>query len=144
MLRVSALILLMLWSTSATSYPNYSNQWSHRSLFYFAPTHDQWVSQFLLESLLHRCELDQYKVEVLVITANGESLPNWLKEQFDIERLYVSYQVRKERHVMLLIDRDGQEKLRLERTMDWPLLVSIMDDLHSPPPKRHGENPCAI
>ncbi len=144
MLRHGLLTLLISASSVVYAYPNHSNQWSHRSLLYFAPDNDQQVQQFLLETQMHQCDLDERDVVVLVITASGESMPNWVKEQYDISQLYKNYQVAQTDYASILIGRDGYEKLRFTHSVDWQLLNQTIDGM----PMRQREmqqasNPCS-
>lgn len=50
-------VVLLIIPVVSQAYPLYSQQWSHRSVLYFAPTQDNYVRQFLVEILMHQCEL---------------------------------------------------------------------------------------
>ncbi len=122
-------LLFTVFSGVVFGYPNHSNQWSHRSLLYFAPSNDQHVEQFLLETHKHKCDLDSRDVVVLIITASGHSVPSWVKDQYDIHQLYQTYQVSQTDYISILIGKDGNEKIRFSNKIDWAYLNATIDGM---------------
>ncbi len=120
-LCLSALPLL------AFAYPLNSNAWSHRSVLFFAPTEDDYVRQFLLETLMHECELEERDVVTIVITEDGFSYPAWLKHEFNLQDVSMIYRVPTGSHTTLLVGKDGEEKLRWGKTTDWMQVKKTID-----------------
>ncbi|WP_456295365.1 DUF4174 domain-containing protein [Vibrio sp. AK197] len=143
--RFFYVIISMLFATTAWSYPNYTNSWSHRSLLYFAPTFDKQVNEFQLQALKYHCQLEARDVITLILAADGDSEPKWVKEQYNIAQLFVNYDVRPSQHTLILIGKDGQEKLRFDHEVDWPLITQTIDGM----PMRQEEmrqrrDPCSV
>lgn len=109
------------------AYPSYSNHWAHRSVIYFAPTNDEHVKQFLLETMINDCELSERDIVTLVITADGFANPSWVKEEFNLLNMFKIYGVLPSRHTAVLIGKDGTEKLRWGKTTDWNAIMRVID-----------------
>ncbi|KJY84014.1 hypothetical protein TW81_06750 [Vibrio galatheae] len=119
---ISLLVCPLSWG-----YPSYSAHWSHRSVIYFAPTNDEHVKQFLLETLMNECELQDRDLVTLVVTADGYSMPKWVKEEFNLQALYSVYNVAPHSHTAVLIGKDGGEKLRWGKRTDWEQVIETID-----------------
>lgn len=125
----SALILsiALLYSATAWTYPAYSSHWSHRSVIYFAPTKDDHVKQFLLETLINECELQERDLVILVVTEDGFTDPVWVKYEFNLGALFDVYKVKPGSHTAVLIGKDGTEKLRWGKQTNWELIKETID-----------------
>ncbi|MBA5760755.1 DUF4174 domain-containing protein [Vibrio sp. 404] len=145
MLRLSAFILAILTSVWAMAYPSYGQRWPHRSVFYFAPTQDKHVEQFILDTLLNDCALSERDVVTIIVTQDGYSKPSWIEKQFDITTLFSLFQVNPKEHTAILIGKDGAEKMRWGKTTDWHKVKQTIDNM----PLRQQEmknkaDPCSI
>lgn len=69
--KLLVILLSCILSSTAFGYPAHSKYWPHRSVLYFAPENDEYVKQFLLETLMNECELEDRDVVTLVITEQG-------------------------------------------------------------------------
>ncbi|MEF1185111.1 DUF4174 domain-containing protein, partial [Vibrio sinaloensis] len=88
-MRVLLLTMLMFGFVQTTlAYPAHSEKWAHRSVIYFAPTNDEHVKQFLLETLMIECELAERDVVTLVITEDGFTVPSWVREEFNLSGMF--------------------------------------------------------
>ncbi len=121
------LIISMLVSPLGWTYPTYSGEWSHRSVIYFAPTNDEHVKQFLLETLINECELQDRDLITLVVTEDGFSMPKWVKHEFNLEALFTLYDIKPGSHTAILIGKDGGEKLRWGKNTDWEHVKQTID-----------------
>lgn len=127
-MRVLILMLLStLFSAASMAYPAYSSQWSHRSVIYFAPTNDEYVKQFLLETLINECELQDRDLVTMVVTEDGFTQPKWVKFEFNLAELFAVYGVIPGSHTAVLIGKDGSEKLRWEKSTDWDKVKRVID-----------------
>lgn len=127
-MRCMLLVLLtMALSTPAWSYPSHHGFWSHRSVIYFAPSHDKHVEQFLLETLINQCELDDRDLITLVITEDGFTTPSWVEEYFDTKSLFTIFEVKQGSHTTLLIGKDGDVKMRWGKKTDWKKVKQTID-----------------
>ena len=140
-------IALLCWLLSpiAMSYPTYAQYWPHRSVLYFAPENDAHVKQFLLETLMNECELEDRDMVILVMTEDGFTYPDWLKEEIDPQQLAEQYRVIKGEHTAILLGKDGQEKYRWGAETDWQFINELVDGM----PMRRQEmqrqrSPCTI
>ncbi|NOH79946.1 DUF4174 domain-containing protein [Vibrio sp. RE86] len=144
-MRVLLLLgLTLLASTFAWSYPAYSTHYQHRSVIYFAPTNDDHVKQFLLETLINECELQDRDLITMVVTEDGFTNPTWVKFEFNLKALFEVYQVKPGKHTTVLIGKDGHEKLRWGKQTDWNQVKQTIDSM----PVRQYEmatqnNPCS-
>ena len=111
--------IALLNSTMSWAYPSYSAEWSHRSVIYFAPTNDEHVKQFLLETLINECELQDRDLITLVVTEDGFSMPKWVKHEFNLKALFNMYDVKPGSHTAVLIGKDGDVKMRWGKKTDW-------------------------
>nr|WP_319556433.1 DUF4174 domain-containing protein [uncultured Vibrio sp.] len=139
------ILLLGLVSPSAFSYPSYSQYWPHRSLLFFAPENDARVKQFLLETLMNECELEERDVVTLVITEDGFTFPKGIKEELDLSGLSEKYDVKKGEYTAILLGKDGLEKYRWGAETDWQFINELIDEM----PMRKQEmqsqsSPCKI
>ncbi len=139
------LLLCGLISTATFGYPSYAQYWPHRSVLFFAPTNDASVKQFLLESLMNECELNDRDVVTLVIAEDGFTFPDSLKEELDLHNLAQRYQVKKGEHTAILLGKDGEEKYRWGADTDWQFINQLIDGM----PMRKQEmqrqtSPCQI
>ncbi|MEX0334804.1 DUF4174 domain-containing protein [Vibrio tubiashii] len=119
--------IALLNSTMSWAYPSYSAEWSHRSVIYFAPTNDEHVKQFLLETLINECELQDRDLITLVVTEDGFSMPKWVKHEFNLKALFNMYDVKPGSHTAVLIGKDGGEKLRWGKQTDWEHVKQTID-----------------
>lgn len=127
MRRLLLAVLMVANSALAFAYPAYSEKWSHRSVIYFAPTHDEHVKQFLLESLMIECELDERDIVTLVITEDGFTMPRWVQDEFNLSGMFHVYGITPGEHTAVLVGKDGTEKLRWGKTTDWDNLKQTID-----------------
>ncbi|MBY8186064.1 DUF4174 domain-containing protein [Vibrio fluvialis] len=109
MRRILLALCLSCLPLIASAYPLYAHYWSHRSVLYFAPTQDEYVRQFLLETLMHECELDERDVSM-------------------------AYGVPAGSHTAVLVGKDGEEKLRWGKTTDW---IKVKDTIDAMPMRQH-------
>ncbi|TMX31785.1 DUF4174 domain-containing protein [Vibrio sp. Hep-1b-8] len=126
-MRIFLLLAALLFGPMAWGYPAYSHPMPHRSLIYFAPTNDSHVKQFVLESLINECELEERDLVTLVVTADGFTSPAWMKEEFDLPALFDAYKVKPDSHTIILLGKDGGEKRRWDKKTDWELVKHIID-----------------
>jgi len=127
-MRVLLLIgLTLLNSTLAWSYPAYATHYQHRSVIYFAPTNDEHVKQFLLETLINDCELQDRDLITMVVTEDGFTNPVWVKHEFNLGALFDVYDVKPGSHTAVLIGKDGTEKLRWGKQTNWELIKQTID-----------------
>ncbi|HDU8596938.1 TPA: DUF4174 domain-containing protein [Vibrio alginolyticus] len=143
--KLLVILLSCILSSTAFGYPAHSKYWPHRSVLYFAPENDEYVKQFLLETLMNECELEDRDVVTLVITEQGYTFPAWLKEQFDLKMLARLYEVEKGSHTAILLGKDGLEKHRWGAETDWSFINNLIDQM----PMRKQEmqrqqSPCKI
>ncbi|EGU37716.1 hypothetical protein VII00023_01880 [Vibrio ichthyoenteri ATCC 700023] len=145
MSRLWMLLVLCLPLDHAYAYPHHAQSLSHRSIIYFSPQHDEHVKRFLLETLMNECALRERDIVTLVITEDGQSEPGWVKEHFDLGVLFNAYRIHSDQHTAILIDKDGQEKLRWGKSTDWQTLKQVIDntDLGKQEKKRR-QDPCSI
>lgn len=141
---VIVLFTALLFTSTTWAYPSYSAHWSHRSVIYFAPTNDEYVKQFLLEALINECELKDRDLVTLVVTEDGFSIPNWVKDEFNLKALFHVYRIKPGAHTAVLIGKDGGEKLRWGKQTDWQQVKETIDLI----PLRKQEmatkaNPCS-
>ncbi|HAS6337152.1 TPA: DUF4174 domain-containing protein [Vibrio vulnificus] len=122
-------IVLILFSALAHSYPADSEKWQHRSIMFFAPSHDQYVQQFLLETLMEECSLQERDIVTLVIKEDGSTVPVWAQDAFDLSVLNAFYDIPKGQHTGILVGKDGREKLRWGEKTDWTLLKKVIDQM---------------
>ncbi|MCG9595805.1 DUF4174 domain-containing protein [Vibrio sp. Isolate25] len=127
-MRSFILVLLLVQSIGlAWSYPAHSHKWSHRSVIYFAPTNDEHVKQFLLETLINECELSDRDIITLVITQDGFTIPSWVKNEFNLLSMFRAYGIEPGTHTAILIGKDGSEKLRWGKETDWENIKQTID-----------------
>ncbi|GAB2648829.1 DUF4174 domain-containing protein [Vibrio panuliri] len=139
------IFLASIVSATAFAYPYYGQHWPHRSVIYFAPSQDEHVAQFELETLLNDCALSSRDIVTLVITQDGYTQPEWVEQQFDLGALFNLYRVNPDEHTAILIGKDGTEKLRWGKSTDWPMVKQTVDAM----PMRQQEmqnkqDPCSI
>lgn len=139
------LILMLMNPIACYAYPSYSSHWAHRSVIYFAPSNDEHVKQFLLEALINDCELSERDIVTLVITADGFTAPSWVKEEFNLRRMFKIYRIAPSEHTAVLIGKDGIEKLRWGKETDWRYVLETVD---LSPARQHEKtsntSPCSI
>tara|TARA_Y100001956_G_scaffold80665_1_gene96330 strand:+ start:3789 stop:4181 length:393 start_codon:yes stop_codon:yes gene_type:complete len=111
------------------AYPADSEKWAHRSVIYFAPTNDEHVKQFLLESLMIECELAERDVVTLVITEDGFTVPGWVRDEFNLSGMFHIYDVVPGEHTAVLVGKDGMEKLRWGKKTNWDSIKSTIDKM---------------
>lgn len=121
------LVITLLAAPASWTYPSFSHPLPHRSLIYFAPTNDAHVKQFILETLINECELEDRDLVTLVITADGFTSPKWMKHEFDLTSLFTAYQIEPDSHTAILIGKDGVEKLRWGKKTDWEHVKQTID-----------------
>ncbi|MDP2572390.1 DUF4174 domain-containing protein [Vibrio penaeicida] len=145
MIRLLILVVIIICSASLHSYPAHQSHWTHRSILYFAPSEDEYVKQFLLETLTNECALKTRDIVTLVMTQDGFTAPRWLQREFDVAKLAKLYRVDKQSHTAILIGKDGEEKYRWGKITDWAFINQLIDSM----PMRKQEmkeksNPCSI
>lgn len=140
------LILLCCFLSSPTfGYPSYAQYWPHRSVLFFAPENDARVKQFLLESLMNECDLEDRDVVTLVIAEDGYTFPAWLKDELDLHNLAEQYQVIKGEYTAILLGKDGQEKFRWGAETDWQFIKELIDEMPTRKLEMQREtSPCRI
>ncbi|MBR9874227.1 MAG: DUF4174 domain-containing protein [Vibrionaceae bacterium] len=139
------ILLLGLVSTATFGYPSYAQDWPHRSVLFFAPANDAHVKQFLLETLMNECELEERDVVTLVIAEDGFTFPKGIKEELDISVLSKKYGVKQGEYTAILLGKDGLEKYRWGAETDWQFINELIDEM----PMRKQEmqaqhSPCKI
>ncbi len=143
--KLILLLLCGLVSTSLFGYPKYNQYWPHRSVLFFAPENDAAVKQFLLESLMNECELNDRDVITLVIAEDGFTYPDSLKEDLDLHNLAQKYQVEKGEHTAILLGKDGEEKYRWGAETDWKFINQLIDGMPMrKQEKQRQPSPCQI
>ena len=145
MTRMLLFLFTFCFISDSTASTSNDMKWSHRSVIYFAPSHDEYVERFLLETLMNECDLSQRDIVILVITQDGYTKPNWVKYEFDLSALFRLYQIQSNQHTAILLGKDGQEKMRWGKQTDWPVLKQTVDNI----PIRQqemisGDDPCSI
>lgn len=137
-------LLVAMNCSLALAYPAHSEKWSHRSVIYFAPTQDEYVKQFLLESLMIECELKDRDVVTLVITEDGFTVPNWVRDEFNLSGMFHVYGVTPGEHTAVLVGKDGTEKLRWGKKTNWESIKQTIDLM---PMRQYemkqGSSPCS-
>ncbi len=118
---------ITLFSSTSWGFPSYSSQWAHRSVIYFAPTNDEHVKQFLLETLINKCQLQGRDLIALVVTEDGFTQPKWVKYEFNLNELFAVYNIEPGSHTAVLIGKDGHEKLRWGSATDWEQVKRVID-----------------
>ncbi|NVJ58726.1 MAG: DUF4174 domain-containing protein [Vibrionaceae bacterium] len=121
------MMLLVISTQYSLAYPAHSGQWTHRSVIYFAPSNDEHVKQFLLESIINDCNLEERDIVTLVITEDGYTAPSWIKEIFDLRQMFLIYGVTPGKHTAILIGKDGSEKLRWGKETNWESVMKTVD-----------------
>ncbi len=121
------MMLLVISTHYSLAYPVHSGQWTHRSVIYFAPSNDEHVKQFLLESIINDCNLEERDIVTLVITEDGYTAPSWIKEIFDLRQMFLIYGVTPGKHTAVLIGKDGSEKLRWGKETNWESVMKTVD-----------------
>ena len=139
------ILLLGLVSPTTFSYPSYAQYLPHRSVLFFAPENDARVKQFLLETLMNECELEERDVVTLVIAEDGFTFPKGIKEELDISVLSKKYDVKQGEYTAILLGKDGLEKYRWGAETDWQFINELIDEM----PMRRQEmqaqhSPCKI
>ncbi|MDN3611736.1 DUF4174 domain-containing protein [Vibrio ostreicida] len=124
LLLVGLLIQSIGWSWG---FPTYMTNGTHRSVIYFAPTNDEHVQRFLLETLINECELTDRDVITLVVTQDGFTIPTWLKREFDLTHMFHNYRIEPDKHTAILIGKDGAEKLRWGKKTNWEFIKETID-----------------
>ena len=145
MIRMLLFIFTLCFISNSTAYPSNGMKWTHRSVIYFAPSHDEHVERFLLETLMNECALSQRDIVTLVITKDGYTKPSWVKYEFDLSALFRLYEIQSNQHTAILLGKDGEEKMRWGKQTDWQVLKQTVDSI--PIRQREmisGEDPCSI
>ena len=127
MLRLIITTLLCLHTSLVAAYPANAEYWSHRSVLYFAPSNDEHVQQLLMEALINECQLSDRDVVTIVVTADGFTIPGWVKEEFNIPALFRAYGANEKEHTAVLIGKDGNEKLRWGKKTNWKEVSQTID-----------------
>ncbi|MPW29449.1 DUF4174 domain-containing protein [Agarivorans sp. B2Z047] len=122
-------IVAMLLSISgvAMSYPLDSDYWAHRSVLFFAPQQDHAVEQFLADEMRYRCQIQERDLVVVVMTpqqALGKTGP---VASHGVSYLRDKYKVEDNKHIAVLIGKDGHEKHRWGATTNWQEVFEIID-----------------
>lgn len=126
-------LLLMALAPASQAYPEYSNNWAgsmaHRSVLFFAPSHDNFVERFLYETRFHTCELNDRQVLTLVVTEDGKTFPAENGLSFNFDALAKYYSIPKGTHTAILIGKDGGEKHRWGAETDWKYISDLIDTM---------------
>ncbi|MFD2177232.1 DUF4174 domain-containing protein [Veronia pacifica] len=140
--------LLLALSTTSFAYPGYGQQshtLSHRSVLFFAPSHDTFVERFLFETRMNNCELNDREVFTLVLTEDGKTYPEQTGLGFNVDVLAEQFAIPKGSHTAILIGKDGDEKHRWGSETDWQYIADLIDTM----PMRQSEmaerpSPCRV
>ena len=126
-------LLLMALAPVSHAYPEYANKWhhifGHRSVLFFAPSHDNFVEQFLFETRFHTCELNDRQIFTLVVTEDGKTFPAETGLDFNFDALAQQYAIPKGKHTAILIGKDGGEKHRWGAKTDWQYISDLIDTM---------------
>lgn len=120
---------LLLVSVAAFSYPMNSVHWNHRSILYFAPEKDHHVREFIKQTLMNDCLLQERDIKTVIITQDGFNQPENFFSAEDIRYLEKKYNIRGDVHTAILIGKDGQEKYRWGEVTNWNYLTELIDNM---------------
>lgn len=122
----SAFILI---SGSALSYPVDSLHWNHRSILFFAPEKDRYVQEFIKQTLMNDCLLEERDIKTVIITHDGFNQPADVFSPEDIRFLEKKYNISQGTHTAILIGKDGLEKYRWGEVTNWSYLTELIDKM---------------
>ncbi|MGF1682908.1 DUF4174 domain-containing protein [Photobacterium minamisatsumaniensis] len=111
------------------AYPTGSIHWNHRSILYFAPEKDQHVNNFIKQSLMHDCQLQERDIKTVVITHDGFYKPENAFTQEEVQHLTSKYNITSDSHTAILIGKDGLEKHRWGEKTNWLYIHQLIDDM---------------
>ena len=120
---------VILFSTSVASYPLDSLHWNHRSILFFAPEKDQYVQEFMKQTLMNNCLLQERDIVTIIITRDGFNQPEDLFSPEDIRFLQQKYNITQDSHTAILIGKDGLEKHRWGEETNWRHITDLVDKM---------------
>jgi len=120
---------LILFSACVTSYPTGSLHWNHRSILFFAPEKDHYVQDFIKQTLMNGCLLQERDIVTIIITRDGFNQPADLFSPEDIRFLEQKYDITQNTHTAILIGKDGLEKYRWGEVTNWSHLTEFIDNM---------------
>jgi hypothetical protein len=121
--------VLLFTSSLAMSYPMDSDYWAHRSVLFFAPQQDSAVEQFLAEEMRYRCQIRERDLVVMVMTAKQAHGQAEQVGNHGVSYLRDKYRVEENKHIAVLIGKDGHEKHRWGAKTDWQEIFAIIDEM---------------
>ncbi len=90
------------------------------------------------------CELKDRDVVTLVITEDGFTVPNWVRDEFNLSGMFHVYGVTPGEHTAVLVGKDGTEKLRWGKKTNWESIKQTIDLM---PMRQYemkqGSSPCS-
>ena len=134
------IVLLMcsaLGSAPAVAAELSDYRWEHRPLLLFAPTdNDPRVVETLSRIEASRCDfVDRDMVVGLVVTEGTSTLDGHVIDADESQRLANQYGISDTAFSVLLIGKDGGEKLRVNEVPDLRTIYAVVDGM----PMRSGE-----
>ena len=120
---------LILFSVSTFAYPMNSIHWKHRSILFFAPEKDQYVQEFIKQTLMNDCLLQERDIKTVIITRDGFNKPENVFTTEDIRYLEKKYNISTDVHTAILIGKDGREKYRWGEVTNWNYLTELIDNM---------------
>ncbi len=120
---------LILFSSFVASYPAGSLHWNHRSILFFAPEKDRYVQDFIKQTLMNGCLLQERDIVTIIITRDGFNQPADLFSPKDIRFLEQKYNITQDTHTAILIGKDGLEKYRWGEITNWNHLTDLVDKM---------------
>ncbi|MCG7587036.1 DUF4174 domain-containing protein [Photobacterium sp. OFAV2-7] len=120
---------VILFSSSVASYPLDSLHWNHRSILFFAPEKDQYVQEFMKQTLMNGCLLQERDIVTIIITRDGFNQPENLFSPEDIRFLQQKYNITQDSHTAILIGKDGLEKHRWGEETNWRQITDLVDKM---------------
>ena len=122
-------LMLLFTSSFAMSYPMNSNYWAHRSVLFFAPQQDSAVEQFLADEMRYRCQIKERDLMVMVMTTEQALGQREQVGSHGVLYLRDKYKVEENKHIAVLIGKDGQEKHRWGAKTNWQEIFAIIDEM---------------
>ncbi|MCW8327892.1 DUF4174 domain-containing protein [Photobacterium sp. SDRW27] len=120
---------LLLFSVASFSYPADSLHWNHRSILFFAPEKDHYVQEFIKQTLMNGCQLQERDIKTVIITRDGFNQPANFFSADDIRYLEQKYNIATDTHTAILIGKDGLEKYRWGEETNWNYLTELVDSM---------------
>lgn len=134
---ISTILLIMValaqrsYGQSTTQTWLYPHRWEHRLLLIFTPyrTHPMCQAQLTQENT-HTLGYKERDLQTFVLTPTGGTAPTQTLPQEAALAFYERYQVSEAAFAVLLIGKDGGEKLRhTQKLLDVDLLFATIDGM---------------